>query len=437
MSETRKDLRGRILKTGEDQMPDGRYRYRYTDDAGKRHAVYSWRLTEKDPVPRGKRTTMSLRGKEAQILADLREEIDGTAARRLTVDQAFQRFMETRRDLKATTRANYFYIYEGYIEHAFGQRTIGSVRFTDVRDYYVRAMTEGIPMRSRADGGIRQSRPLKPGTLKMIHAVMSPLFEMAVRDGWLRRNPCIYAISEARKHCRGEQEPRHALTMEQQSRLVSFVAGSSRYRRWLPLITVFLGTGCRVGELIGLRWEDCDFDAGMITIGHSVIYRRFENGGCELRISTPKTQAGKRTIPMLREVCEALLKEKELQKTEGPCVTEIGGMRGFIFRNRAGQIHNPSTLNRALERMRLLCNKEETESAALEGRQPVLVPHFSAHSLRHTFCTRFCENETNLKMIQSIMGHSDIRTTMNIYAEAMEEQKRQSMKNLEGKIRIS
>ena len=418
-------------------MPDGRYRYRYTDDAGKRHAVYSWRLTEKDPVPWGKRTTMSLRGKEAQILAELREGIDGGMARKLTVDQSFLRFMESRRDLKATTRANYFYIYECYIGHAFGQRTIASVRFLDVRDFYIRAMAEGIPMKSRTDGVIRKSRPLKPGTLKMIHAVMSPLFEMAVRDGWLRRNPCTYAITEARKRGRGEQAPRHALTVEQQSRLVSFVAASPRYRRWLPMITVFLGTGCRVGELIGLRWQDCDFDAGVITISHSVIYRRFEDGRCELRVSTPKTEAGKRTIPMLAEVREALLKERDLQETEGPCVTEINGTRGFVFRNREGQVHNPSTLNRALERMRILCNKEETASAALEGRTPVLVPHFSAHILRHTFCTRFCENETNLKMIQSIMGHSDIRTTMNIYAEAMEEQKRQSMKSLEGKIRIS
>ena len=48
-------------------------------------------------------------------------------------------------------------------------------------------------------------------------------------------------------------------------------------------------------------------------------------------------------------------------------------------------------------------------------REPLLLPHFSAHNLRHTFCTRLCENESNLKVIQSVMGHSDIQTTMDIY----------------------
>ena len=72
-----------------------------------------------------------------------------------------------------------------------------------------------------------------------------------------------------------------------------------------------------------------------------------------------------------------------------------------------------------------------------EQREPELLPHFSVHNLRHTFCTRFCENETNLKIIQEIMGHADISTTMNIYNEATKEKKIESFANLEGKIKIS
>ena len=66
----------------------------------------------------------------------------------------------------------------------------------------------------------------------------------------------------------------------------------------------------------------------------------------------------------------------------------------------------------------------------------MLIRQFSVHNLRHTFCTRFCENETNLKVIQDIMGHADITTTMNIYAEATKEKKQQAMANLNGKIKI-
>lgn len=75
--------------------------------------------------------------------------------------------------------------------------------------------------------------------------------------------------------------------------------------------------------------------------------------------------------------------------------------------------------------------------AATEHREAVVIPHFSVHNLRHTFCTRFCENETNIKVIQDIMGHADISTTMNIYAEATESKKRESFENLQGKIKIS
>ena len=64
----------------------------------------------------------------------------------------------------------------------------------------------------------------------------------------------------------------------------------------------------------------------------------------------------------------------------------------------------------------------------------MLIRHFSVHNLRHTFCTRFCENETNLKVIQDIMGHADITTTMNIYAEATKEKKQEAMANLNGKM---
>ena len=63
--------------------------------------------------------------------------------------------------------------------------------------------------------------------------------------------------------------------------------------------------------------------------------------------------------------------------------------------------------------------------------------HFSAHNLRHTFCTRLCENETNLKVIQEIMGHRNIETTMDVYNEATKEKKMSSFANLEGKIRVS
>lgn len=116
--------------------------------------------------------------------------------------------------------------------------------------------------------------------------------------------------------------------------------------------------------------------------------------------------------------------------------TVIDGYTGFVFLNRCGYVNNPHAINRAIERIRLACNKSEAERAKKEHRQPVEIPHFSIHNLRHTFCTRYCENETNIKVIQEIMGHADISTTMNIYAEATESKKKESIQNMEGKIVI-
>lgn len=78
----------------------------------------------------------------------------------------------------------------------------------------------------------------------------------------------------------------------------------------------------------------------------------------------------------------------------------------------------------------------EGRRVAEEKREPFFIPRISAHILRHAFATRFCENETNIKVIQDIMGHSDIHTTMDIYVNATREAKQASIENLEGNIFI-
>ena len=66
----------------------------------------------------------------------------------------------------------------------------------------------------------------------------------------------------------------------------------------------------------------------------------------------------------------------------------------------------PVEVNRAIHLVIAEYNQEETAKAKKEKREAFLLPDISAHHLRHTFCTRLCENETNLKVIQSIMGHA-------------------------------
>jgi integrase len=203
------------------------------------------------------------------------------------------------------------------------------------------------------------------------------------------------------------------------------------------MFTVLLGTGCRIGEALGLRWQDLDYDRRTISINHSLsYYQKPESNKSVLRISTPKTEAGIRTIPMLDVVKDSFEMLYEEQLENGFNETEIDGMSGFIFCNRFGTVPNPQTVNHTIKRIANSYNADEVVRAKKERRDPIILPNFSCHHLRHTFCTRLCENETNLKVIQSIMGHRNIETTMDIYAEATEEKKQESFENLATKLDV-
>ena len=95
---------------------------------------------------------------------------------------------------------------------------------------------------------------------------------------------------------------------------------------------------------------------------------------------------------------------------------------------------NPQSVNGAIKRIVETYNAEEQLEAKREKREPELLPDFSCHVLRHTFATRLCETETNLKVIQSIMGHKNIQTTMDIYVECTRQKKEESFDNLAEKL---
>ena len=422
MSDKKRDKKGRILRPGERQREDGRYEYRYKDAQGNTRSIYSWKLVETDKLPAGKKWEASLREMEKKIQRDLEDGINGYAGARTTLNSFFEAYMETKYELKQSTRTNYKYMYKKYVSEGLGQRSIGSIKYSDIKKFYIHLIKEV---------------GFKPNSMEIIHTILHPVFAVAVRDGLIRTNPTEGVMTEIKKSHDWEKGKRHALTVAQQTAFVSYIARSKQFSHWLPIFTVLLGTGCRVGEAVGLRWQDCDFEENVISVNHNLIYRVQDSGKCEYHVTTPKTRSGIRIIPMLSEVKKALQGEYDRQLREGFTKLEVDGYSGFIFQNQLGECLNPHAINRAIDRISKAYNREETERAEKENREPELLPHFSAHNMRHTFCTRFCENETNLKIIQEIMGHADISTTMNVYNEATREKKMESFANLEGKIRIS
>mgnify|MGYP000532987950 CR=1 FL=1 len=210
------------------------------------------------------------------------------------------------------------------------------------------------------------------------------------------------------------------------------------YEHWYPVFAVMIGTGLRVGEVTGLRWCDIDMESGMIDVNHTLVYydHRTEGSksGCYFNVNTTKTPASMRQVPMLGFVKEAFEQEKQKQEDLGlHCEVTIDGYTDFIFINRFGQAQHQATLNKAIRRIIRDCNDEQF----LHSDEPdVLLPHFSCHSLRHTFTTRMCEAGVNIKVIQDALGHSDISTTLNIYADVTKEMKAEEFKGLDSYFKV-
>lgn len=127
MNDKRRDNKGRILRQGELQRNDGKYEYRYEDLNGERRSVYSWKLVETDKIPNGKRKCVALRDMEKAIQRDLDDGINTFAANRMTLNRLFDEYIESKYELKPSTRTNYKYMYNKYVREDIGTRNISSI----------------------------------------------------------------------------------------------------------------------------------------------------------------------------------------------------------------------------------------------------------------------------------------------------------------------
>ena len=305
-----------------------------------------------------------------------------------------------------------------FVRPVIGSKRISTLKKSDIKKYYNYLVDE---------------RNLKPSTIDNIHTVLHQVLQIAVDDDFIRNNPSDNVLRELKKaHC-FQSEKRRALTKPEQELFLNFLKTHPVYEHWYPVFAVMIGTGLRVGEVTGLRWCDIDMESGMIDVNHTLVYydHRTEGSksGCYFNVNTTKTPASMRQVPMLGFVKEAFEHEKQKQEDLGlHCEVTIDGYTDFIFINRFGQAQHQATLNKAIRRIIRDCNDEQF----LHSDEPdVLLPHFSCHSLRHTFTTRMCEAGVNIKVIQDALGHSDISTTLNIYADVTKEMKTAEFKGLD------
>ena len=419
----RKDNKKRNLKEGEYQREDGLYEFRWINSQGKKQSVYSWRLTESDPMPSGKKHDASLREKERKINSSEVLGIDTYAASRITLNDLFERHMSLKTGIRETTKALYQKNYERHIRPAIGSRAVGSIKYTDIKKLYLHLMRD---------------KNLAVSTLSPIDAILQSMFRMAVRDGMVSASPMAGILGECRKMEReereGEEDKRKSLTIEEQRCFMDFVMNERRAAPYRLMVTVLFGTGVRVGELLGLTWNDVDFKKSTLKICRSLGYGKRLRTKCDFFVNPPKTKKGRRVIPMTGAVRDALWKEYETRSLTGFCEKTVDGISGFVFWKNNGGLYRSCEINRILETLANACNKREKERAAAENREPVLVPKFSVHQIRHTVASRLVEVEPNIKTVQAILGHASAAMTLNVYAEAMPDANAETMRKFEARM---
>ena len=202
-----------------------------------------------------------------------------------------------------------------------------------------------------------------------------------------------------------------------------------------PVVTILLGTGMRVGECLGLRWYDVDMENRKIYVKHSLTYAKFKGDECAKRhITKTKTSKSVRMIPMTEMVYNSFLKQYEYQCITGFYQGSIDGYTDFIFLNERGDVLLPAAINSFLERARKVINQEQMEIARREGTQPVEIPHFHNHILRHTFCTRCAEAEVPIDVLMRLTGHTRMSTLVEYYIDVSDDRLEDYVDFLNNKI---
>lgn len=426
IAERKRDLKGRVLRPGEVQSEDGRYAYRYTDAFGKRRTIYSWRLVSTDKVPSGKRPCTALRDKEIVVRRDKEDGIRTRDARTATVDDFVFRYLDMRKDLAPTTRVNYENIYKYLGQPHLGNKTIGSVKHSEILNLYMFLL---------------ETKEYAVSTVEKLDILITPALQLAVMDNIIRANPASGAMKRVRRMGRKEKPKlRDALTVQQQTAYVDYIYKEPNYAQIRSLVTVLLGTGLRIGEALGLRWCDIDWKHKMIHIDHQMLYKDDSEGHYHYRVAPPKTATGIRSIPMLKDVEETLLREKKrwrdpnnpafiVYDDDGKAYTD------FIFVNSNGRVYVPSYIYNRIRCSIDTYNKKELHLAEYENRDPVLLPPISAHIFRHTFCTRLREQGQRMEVIQYLMGHLKPATTF-VYSSVSDESKFACVGCLEGNMTL-
>lgn len=380
MSEKRKDTKGRILRTGEQQRRNGQYMFTYTDSNGKKAYVYSWKLEPTDKIPAGKRDCESLREKEKQIQRDL---ADGIAYRgdNMTVLDLIEKYIRTKSNIRTKTKANYNYIINIIRNDMFGAKRIDTVKISDAKEWIKK---------------LKETDNRKYNCIRAIRSVVKPAFKMAVDDDLIRKNPFDFTLNSVISN---DSAGRESLTCEERDSFLEFIRNDGTYSQYYDEVYILFHTGMRISEFCGLTIADIDTENKRVSIE-----RQLQKSGKKYRLEETKTGAGKRVLIVSDDVNESF--ERLIQNRKKPEIeTVVDGISGFLCLDKNGM---PTTAMHWDDRFERITRKYES---SIEKLNKKVTPHIC----RHTYATLAARAGMTSKTLQYLMGHSDIRTTLNVY----------------------
>ena len=407
MTSRRKDHNGRVLPDGVSERADGRYLYRY-QLYGKTCYIYDRDLNE-------------LKKKILQSKIDVANGVN-TDLSKLTLAEWYPQYLEIykRGKVKESTYFNLEHYYEWYVKGA----VIDRMPLKELRRSHVVAHFKWLV----------EKKNLAHGTLRSLASMLYNALQQGVYDGVLNMNAAIDVMKEVTAT---PKEIREALSVEEVRVMIDFLKREGEWQNvYLPAVAIGLSTGFRCGELFGLTWKDIDFKNKVIHVNHTINYRN-RGEGHGFYVSTPKTKNSVRDFPMTQEVEDLFKMQRKYQK--GMRIRDdiiIDGYSGFVFTAKTGIPFTHEAITRTVKLIVKRANEWEAKSAEEEHRSPVVIREHTPHYWRHTFTTRLVENQVPYENMRLLLGHSSIKTSIDIYTHISETLMKKAKGNLEGIISV-
>ena len=313
----------------------------------------------------------------------------------ITVDSWFSTWMEEykRHQVKPTTYDLYERTYMGHIKPYIQKK-----KLRDIRPEHIQRILNA------------ESKVVKRQTLTRLHGILNGLLRQAYNNGIIQKNPVERSTLPKLR----EDAERRVMTREEQALFMRY----AKQTYYGDIFEVALSTGMRKGELLALEWSDVDFNNRMIHVTGTLIRvnSRYVKG-------TPKSKTSRRDIPMLDNVYAILRRRRrellELKVKLGDKWTPLDGLDNLVFTNEFGSVVTLNTMQYYMRHIQDMIRRGGIEF------EPIHI-----HTLRHTFATRAIEAGMQPQVLKTILGHSSLAMTMDLYSHVLPDTKTEEMQKI-------